>query len=72
VQWPPPTKVAYQFLRLFKFRLQRAWDDDAKVADVAVGRVMPPGGHPQLPPHPPRWHRKAAAEENCDVLVQSR
>ena len=40
MQWPPLTSSDYEFLRRFKFRSERAWDDDAAVGDDAVGKVM--------------------------------
>ena len=30
----------YEFLRVFRFGSERAWDDDAAVSDAAVGEVL--------------------------------
>lgn len=69
MQWPPPAKDAYQFLRLFKFRSERVWDDDATLADAAVGRVMLLGDiHNSR--HVFEVALQVAVEEDCDVLVQ--
>ena len=63
---PPPEE---KFLKSFRLRPKRAWDDEAAVADEAVGRVMLLGD----------IHNKrdvldaalrTAADEDCDVLVQ--
>ena len=40
VQWPPLSSSDYEFLKLFKFRPERAWDDHTAVSDPAVERVM--------------------------------
>ena len=69
MQWPPPTRDAYEFLRLFKFRPERAWDDDAAVSDAAVGRAMLLGDiHNSRHVFEAALH--VAIEEGCDVLVQ--
>ena len=69
MQWPPPTRDAYEFLRLFKFRPERAWDDDAAVSDAAVGRAMLLGDiHNSRHVFEAALH--VAIEERCDVLVQ--
>ena len=45
MQWPPLSSEDYRFLRLFKIRSERAWDDDAAVRDglscVIPGEVQP-------------------------------
>lgn len=69
MQWPPLTREAYRFLRLFKFRPERAWDDDATVSGAAVGRVMLLGDiHNNR--HVFEVALQVAVEEGCDVLVQ--
>ena len=69
MQWPPLARDAYEFLRLFKFRSERAWDDDAAVSDAAVGRAMLLGDiHNSR--HVFEVALQAAIEEGCDVLVQ--
>ena len=69
MQWPPLSSDAYRFLRLLKFRCERAWDDDDAVCDEAVGRVMLLGDI-----HNNRLVFEAAlgtaVDEGCDVLVQ--
>ena len=69
MQWPPLSSSDYEFLRSFRFRPERAWDDDAAVSDAAVGKVMLLGDI-----HNNRQVLDAAlrtaADEDCDVLVQ--
>ena len=69
VQWPPLSSSDYAILRRFKLRPEWAWDDDATVADTAVGRVMLLGDI-----HNSRQvleaALQAAVDEGCDVLVQ--
>ena len=59
----------YASLEGFEFRSGRAWDDDAALADTAVGRVMLLGDI-----HNKRAVLDAAlrtaTDDNCDVLVQ--
>ena len=69
MQWPRLAHDVYQFLKLFKFRPERAWDDDVAVSDEAVGRVILLGDiHNSR--HILEVALQAAAEENCDVLLQ--
>lgn len=69
MQWPPVTARDRAFLRQFKFRAERAWDDDEAVSDASVRRVMLLGDI-----HNSREVLDAAlrtaADEGCDVLVQ--
>ena len=69
MQWPPLAQDVHQFLESFEFGSERAWDDDAAVCDAAVGRVMLLGDiHNSRPIL--EVALQAAAEEDCDVLVQ--
>ena len=69
MQWPPLSSSDREFLRLFRLRSERTWDDDAAVSDSAVGRVMLLGDI-----HNKRQVLDAAlrtaADEGCDVLLQ--
>ena len=69
MQWPPLTSDQYRFLRLFKFRPERVWDDDAALRDTAVGRAMMLGDI-----HNDRrvfeTAVRTAIDAGCDVLVQ--
>ena len=60
---PPPEE---EFLKCFRLRPERVWDDEAAVADEAVGRVMLLGDI-----HNKRAVLDAAlrtaADEDCDV-----
>ena len=69
MQWPPLDAGDYEFLRRFKFRPQRVWDDEAALCDAAVGQVLLLGDI-----HNNRQVLDAAlrtaGDEGCDVLVQ--
>lgn len=69
MQSPALGHDVHQFLKRFRLRPQRAWDDDPAVADAAVGRVMVLGDiHNSRPVF--EAAARAAIEERCDVLVQ--
>ena len=59
----------YEFLRVFRFGSERAWDDDAAVSDAAVGEVLLLGDI-----HNSRQvfdaALSAALDHRCDALVQ--